>query len=154
MTKINSIAKDICKFLYEKYPYDDKIVLNSYANELIICWPNVTNEQIKEIVPQAAKINPLGEWYGGGNIHDKDLSKADTSVNIYCLLKEQENNKSYKAICSIGDVEVNVNGEMVPFSPIVKKAREYANKLGGFEKLAEWVCRKIIFQKLLNFYKK
>lgn len=75
---------------------------------------------------------------GGGTMHGKDLSKADCSVNIYCFLKAQEENKEIKAICSIGDTEVNVNGELVPFKEIVEVAHRYIKNLGGFEKLAEW----------------
>ena len=168
MPVIHSVAKSICQTLYEKYPYDGKIVLNADTDDLTICWSNVSNEQVKELFPNATKINPLGEWWGGvnvdsgltgrklandfygieyplggGNIHGKDLSKADTSVNIYCFLKAQETGKPYKAICSIGDTEVNVNGEMIPFKQIVKEAHDYVNKLGGFEKLAEWGLQKI-----------
>ena len=114
----------------------------------------------------ATKINPIGEWtgginvdtgvtgrklasdfygieypLGGGTIHGKDLSKADTSVNIYCFIKAQETGKEQKAICSIGDKQVNINGDLVDFADIVKVAREYVQKLGGFEKLAEWGLR-------------
>jgi len=71
-------------------------------------------------------------------MHGKDLSKADCSVNIYCFLKAQEEAKEIKAICSIGDTEVNVNGELVPFTEIVEVARRYIQQIGGFEKLAEW----------------
>lgn len=75
---------------------------------------------------------------GGGTMHGKDLSKADCSVNIYCYMLAQATHTEQKAICSIGDEFVNINGTMVPFSDIVSKAREYINNIGGFEKLAEW----------------
>ena len=75
---------------------------------------------------------------GGGNLHGKDLSKADVSVNIYCYLKAQETGQPYKAICSIGDTHVNVNGELIPFKTIVEEAGKYINSIGGFERLAEW----------------
>ena len=71
-------------------------------------------------------------------MHGKDLSKADCSVNIYCFLRAKEKLEPVKAICSIGDKDVNVNGELIPFAEIVAKAREYIDQLGGFEKLAEW----------------
>jgi hypothetical protein len=32
---------------------------------------------------------------------------------------------------------------MIPFKQIVKEAHDYVNKLGGFEKLAEWGLQKI-----------
>lgn len=66
------------------------------------------------------------------------MSKADCSVNIYCYIKAQEQKKEIKAICSIGDNKVNVNGELIDFKEIVKVAKKYINEIGGFEKLAEW----------------
>lgn len=56
-------------------------------------------------------------------------------------LKEQLKRKEEKAICSIGDKTVNINGNEVPFDEIVEKARDYISSIGGFEKLAEWGLR-------------
>lgn len=166
MPDVHKKAYDVCKDLYATYPTDGKIVLNEDTKELTVCWSNATEEQIKEIVPETTKANPIGFWtggidvdtgvtgrklasdfygieypLGGGTIHGKDLSKADCSVNIYCFLKAQETGKEQKAICSIGDKDVNINGELVPFKDIVEVARAYIKKLGGFEKLAEWGLR-------------
>lgn len=166
MPEVHARAYAICKYLYAKYPTDGKIVLNDDTKELTICWSNAKNDDIKKQIPEATLINPIGEWtggvnvdtgvtgrklasdfygieypLGGGTIHGKDLSKADTSVNIYCFLKAQETGKEQKAICSIGDKQVNINGELVDFSEIVETARAYINKLGGLEKLAEWGLR-------------
>lgn len=163
MPAIHKTALNICKPLYEAHPYDGKIVLNEDSDDLTICWSNTTNSEIKQIVPRATKINPIGLWtgginvdtgitgrklasdfygiekpLGGGTMHGKDLSKADCSVNIYCYLLAQETGEEIKAICSIGDKQVNINGQLVDFTEIVAKARQYINKLGGFEKLAEW----------------
>lgn len=166
MPDVHETAACICKELYGLYPYDGKIVLNKDTDELTICWSNTKKEQVKEIIPLATSINPIGEWtggtsvdtgitgrklasdfygieypLGGGTIHGKDLSKADCSVNIFCFLKAQQEQKEQKAICSIGDEFVNVNGKKVPFNDIVIVAREYIRQLGGFEKLAEWGLR-------------
>lgn len=166
MPDVHAKAYAICKYLYEHFPYDGKIVLNQDTNELTVCWSNTTKDEIKTQIPETTKANPIGEWtgginvdtgitgrklandfygieypLGGGTIHGKDLSKADCSVNIYCFLKAQETGKEQKAICSIGDKEVNINGEKVDFTHIVNVAREYVEKLGGFEKLAEWGLR-------------
>jgi len=166
MPDVHKEALEICRELYSGIPTDGKIVLNADTKELTICWSNSKNELINKIIPNATKINPLGEWtgginvdtgvtgrklasdfygieypLGGGTIHGKDLSKADCSVNIYCFLKAQETGKEQKAICSIGDKQVNINGELVDFSEIVEVARKYIEKLGGFEKLAEWGLR-------------
>ena len=165
MPDVHKEAIEICEKLYEKYPTDGKIVLNGDTNELTICWSNATDEEINDVV-FCDKVNPLGYWtgginvdtgvtgrklasdfygieypLGGGTIHGKDLSKADCSANIYCFIKAQETGKEQKAICSIGDKDVNINGEKIPFSEIVKVAREYVKKAGGFEKLAEWGLR-------------
>lgn len=163
MPEVHAKAYSICKSLYAKYPTDGKIVLNDDTKELTICWSNAKNEDIKKLVPEATLINPIGEWtgginvdtgitgrklasdfygieypLGGGTIHGKDLSKADCSVNIYCFLKAQETGEPQKAICSIGDTSVNINGQKIAFEYIVNHAREYVKKIGGFEKLAEW----------------
>lgn len=164
MPKVHAIATDICQELYEKAPYDGKIVLElkKGGDKLTICWSNVRNADLKAEYPNA-KVNPIGEWtggtsvdtgitgrklasdfygimkpLGGGTMHGKDLSKADCSVNIYCFLEAQKTGKEIKAICSIGDADVNINGQMIPFATIVQIAKEYIQKLGGFEKLAEW----------------
>ena len=166
ISQVHDEALTICQHLYNRFPFDGKIVLNKDTSELTICWSNASNEQIKNIIPQATSINPIGYWtggtsvdtgitgrklasdfygiehpLGGGTIHGKDLSKADCSVNIYCFLRAQRTGKEQKAICSIGDKKVNVNGELVDFAEIVKVAREYIHCLGGFEKLAEWGLR-------------
>lgn len=163
MPDIHKQALEVCKSIYAKYQTDGKIVLNDDFQELTVCWSNATEEQVKEIIPFATKVNPLGYWtggievdtgvtgrklasdfygieypLGGGTIHGKDLSKADCSVNIYCFVKAQETGEPQKAICSIGDKCVNINGYNIPFNDIVKTAREYITQLGGFEKLAEW----------------
>jgi S-adenosylmethionine synthetase len=166
MPEVHARAYAICKYLYAKYPTDGKIVLNDDTTELTVCWSNAKSEDIKDMIPEATLINPIGEWtgginvdtgitgrklasdfygieypLGGGTIHGKDLSKADCSVNIYCFIKAQETGKEQKAICSIGDTTVNINGEQIAFEYIVNHAREYVKKLGGFEKLAEWGLR-------------
>lgn len=163
MPQTHKDAIAICKKLYEKHPYDGKIVLNRDTNELTVCWSNTTTTEIQHVAPEATKINPIGDWtgginvdtgitgrklasdfygieypLGGGTMHGKDLSKADCSVNIYCFLLAQATGTEQQAICSIGDTHVNVNGEMIPFSMIVERARRYINILGGFEALACW----------------
>ena len=70
----------------------------------------------------------------GGGLHGKDLSKADVSVNIYAFLKAQETGKVVELCCAIGDG--TIDGK--PYSEIVEIARSYINKIGGFEKFAEW----------------
>lgn len=150
--KISAIARH----LYEHFPYDGKYILTD--EKLIICQSNATNKEIdKEVLCDQEKIiNPLGEWTGGtdvdsgatnrklgsdmaqsvtgGGLHGKDLSKADVSVNIYTFLKAQETEKTVELCCAIGDN--TIDGK--PYAEIVEIARNYINKIGGFEKFAEW----------------
>jgi len=147
--KLSSYAKDI----YAKNPFDGKYILD--GDRLIICQSNTEENDIYEDYPNAI-VNPLGYWTGGinvdtgatnrklgsdmaqsvtgGGLHGKDLSKADVSVNIYAFRKAQELKKPVQFSCAIGD-EI-IDGK--PYSEIVEEAREYINKIGGFEKFAEW----------------
>ena len=147
--KLSSIARD----LYKKYNSDGKYILDN--DKLIICQSNAKNNELKTMYPNAI-INPLGEWTGGinvdtgatnrklgsdmadgvtgGGLHGKDLSKADVSVNIYAFLKAQETRKPVELCCAIGDE--TIDGK--PYEEIVEIARNYINKIGGFEKFAEW----------------
>ena len=147
--KLSKIARDI----YERYPFDGKYILD--GGRLIICQSNAKKEELKKIYPEA-EINPSGDWTGGsdvdsgatnrklgsdmaqsvsgGGVHAKDLSKADVSVNIYTFLKAQETGKKVELYCAIGNTEIDGK----PYSQIVEIARQYIQKVGGFEKFAEW----------------
>lgn len=141
--------------IYNKYKSDGKYILDMSNNKVIICQSNAKTEDLKNIYPIAV-INPLGDWTGGinvdtgatnrkigsdmadsvtgGGLHGKDLSKADVSVNIYAFLKAQKTGKEVKLCCAIGDTEIDGK----PYKEIVEIAKEYIDKLGGFEKFAEW----------------
>lgn len=151
---ISKVAREI----YEAYPYDGKYILTD--DKFICCQSNAKNEDLKGLFEYVEGrdiiINPLGEWTGGtdvdsgatnrklgsdmaqsvtgGGLHGKDLSKADVSVNIYAFLKAQETGKVVELCCAIGDT--TIDGK--PYSEIVKIAKEYIDKIGGFEKFAEW----------------
>lgn len=150
----------IARIIYEKYPYDGKYILDD--DKLIICQSHASNQEIKNFLIEKKYnkyntiINPLGEWLGGtqvdtgavnrklgsdmansitgGGLHGKDLSKADVSVNIYAFLKAQETGEQVEISCAIGDEYVDGK----PYSEIVSIAKEFVDKLGGFEKFAEW----------------
>lgn len=139
--------------LYEKYPYDGKYILDK--GDMVICQSNANSFDIVIDYPDA-KVNPLGDWTGGinvdagatnrklgsdmgasvtgGGLHGKDLSKADVSVNIYAFLKAQQTGETVELSCAIGDETVDEK----PYEEIVEIARDYINKVGGFEKFAEW----------------
>ncbi len=147
--ELSKIARDI----YSKYPYDGKYILHN--DKLVICQSNVESEELKKMYPKAI-INPLGYWTGGidvdsgavnrklgsdmaesvsgGGLHGKDLSKADVSINIYAFLKAQSTGKTVEISCAIGDEYVDGK----EYSEIVSIARDYIEKIGGFEKFAEW----------------
>lgn len=154
---LNRLAKDI----YKKYQSDGKYLVDN--NKLVICQSNAkTKDLLKYIKRQYGNtyqdliINPLGEWTGGtnvdcgatnrklgsdmgdavtgGGLHGKDLSKGDVSINIYAFLKAQETKRIVNISCAIGDT--TVDGK--PYAEIVEIARNYIQKLGGFEKFAEW----------------
>lgn len=139
--------------LYESYPTDGKFILA--GDKLILCQSCVDTRKLHADFPGAV-VNPLGDWTGGtdvdsgatnrklgsdmgravtgGGLHGKDLSKADVSVNIYAHLKAQETGMPVSFCCAIGDT--HIDGK--PYSEIVAIAHDYIEKLGGFEKLAEW----------------
>jgi S-adenosylmethionine synthetase len=95
-------------------------------------------------------INPLGDWTGGtdvdagatnrklgsdmgtgisgGGLHGKDLSKADVTLNICATLF------GTGISCSIGDEYIG----KYDYAHYVDLARGVIEKLGGFEKFAEW----------------
>lgn len=153
----------IASEIYGSFPTDGKYILD--GKYLIVCQSNCKElypPESKRI--NSFTFNPLGYWTGGINVDSgatnrklgsdmgdavtggglcgKDLSKADVSVNIYCHLLAQENNCKVLASCAIGDTEVKITvGKItsyVTYDAIVKKAKEYIDSLGGFEKFAEW----------------
>ena len=147
----------IAKKLYSIYGTDGKYLLD--GNKLIVCqsYAKPTDSIMVELQRRYDLVlNPLGYWTGGldcdsgltgrklgsdmgdsvtgGCPTNKDLSKADVSVNIYAWLKAQETCDVVEMSCAIGDTEVNG----IPFSEIVETAKNYIKSIGGFEKFAEW----------------
>jgi S-adenosylmethionine synthetase len=143
----------IARRLFQDYPHDGKYILD--GDRLIICQSHADSEDLREQFP-GAEINPLGDWTGGtdvdtgatnrklgsdmadsitgGGLHGKDLSKADVSVNIYAWLKAQRDEVPVELCCAIGDDTVDGR----PYAEIVRIARDYIRRIGGFEKFAEW----------------
>lgn len=148
----------LAKNLYDTFHSDGKYLINN--DTITICQSNAYGVDIKSLWDSPNYkliINPLGDWDGGtnvdcgatnrklgsdmgrgvtgGGLHGKDLSKADVTLNVYCFLKALESpTGTYELSCSIGDEFVDGK----PYSEIVEIARDYINKIGGFEKLAEW----------------
>lgn len=132
---------------------DEQRALAEIAREIFARYPS--DEYLQDQFP-GAEINPLGDWTGGidvdtgatnrklgsdmadsitgGGLHGKDLSKADVSVNIYAWLKAQRDEVPVELCCAIGDDTVDGR----PYAEIVRIARDYIRRIGGFEKFAEW----------------
>ena len=153
------------KFIYDA-DSSTFIACQSCAHNGLIEAALVESFVARETPVETVIINPLGEWTGGpsvdtgatnrklgsdmgravtgGGLHGKDLSKADVSVNIACFILAQKYGVEIEAKCAIGDEQIafidrsNENVTMIPYSEVVEKAREYIERLGGFEKLAEW----------------
>lgn len=147
--KLTAIAKQ----LYDTYGSDGKYILD--GDRLILCQSNAKTDNLREVFPDA-EINPLGYWTGGtdvdsgatnrklgsdmgdsvtgGGLHGKDLSKADVSINIYAWLKAQETGTPVELVCAIGDDAV----DGIPYERIVETARTFIDRIGGFERFAEW----------------
>ena len=157
LTQNEKTISSYSRRIYDTYPTDGKYILTD--DKFIVCQSNAKNDDLKDFLREIDKeviINPLGEWTGGtdvdsgatnrklgsdmaqsvtgGGLHGKDLSKADVSVNIYAFKKAQETGKVVELCCAIGDD--TIDGK--PYSEIVEIARDYINKIGGFEKFAEW----------------
>ena len=156
-TNEQKCLSNLVKRLYSRFPHDGKYIIDH--NAITACQSNVTHDKmIEEIGDDWSRVvvNPIGDWTGGidvdsgatnrklgsdmgdavtgGGLHGKDLSKADVSVNIYAHIKAQEIGKPVHLCCAIGDTHV----DGIPYDKIVSIARDYIDKIGGFEKFAEW----------------
>ena len=143
----------LARAVFEEYPTDGKYILD--GDRIIICQSHADSGELRKKYP-TAEVNPLGDWTGGtdvdtgavnrklgsdmadsvtgGGLHGKDLSKADVSVNIYAWLKAQRDEVPVELCCAIGDDTVDGR----PYTEIVRIARDYIRRIGGFEKFAEW----------------
>lgn len=156
------------KQIHKKYPYDGKFIFDLKDKAFFICQSHLVKDEclsFKEFVYHIRTLsslvfnivlNPLGEWTGGinvdtgatnrklgsdmgravtgGGLHGKDLSKADVTLNIYAYLQAQKYGKEVEIKCAIGDRYV----DDLPYAAIVEIARDYIQRVGGFEKFAEW----------------
>lgn len=146
----------ICQSSMTDTEFEDEIPL----------YPLVNNYKIQI---DRLDVNPLGFWTGGldvdtgatnrklgsdmgrgvtgGGLHGKDCSKADVSINIFCMLLGKKYHKNVSSYCSIGDKwvsfligfdEKNPTPYTESYEVITKEVLDYINYIGGFEKLAEW----------------
>lgn len=144
--------------IYARHPSDGKYIIDESGPwpYVVICQSNAAKDDLAREIPEAALINPIGDWTGGtdvdtgatnrklgsdmagsatgGGLHGKDLSKADVSVNIYAWLKAQATGEPVELRCAIGDDSIDGR----PYAEVVGIARAYIEWLGGFERFAEW----------------
>lgn len=162
------LLSTVIRASYNAHPSDGKFIINGnriIACQSNVEARNYECE-LRSLLPDFEFIiNPLGDWTGGtdvdtgatnrklgsdmgraitgGGLHGKDLSKADVAVNIACHIMAQELGRPVQACCAIGDTHIEFEMEygdtkMVKYEEVVNMARDYIEKLGGFEKLAEW----------------
>lgn len=89
----------------------------------------------------------MGRAVTGGGLHGKDLSKSDVTLNILCHIFSQRYQCDVETACKIGDSTVSFKIymdkekpkiETLSYKECVHKAKEYVDRIGGFEALAEW----------------
>lgn len=156
----------IVEKLYSENPTDGKFIYDDATDTFIACQSNIKSEKLKEkLLKTGIKsiiVNPLGDWTGGinvdtgatnrklgsdmgravtgGGLHFKDISKSDVSVNVYLhKIANEEGLSEVTCKCAIGDKNLIINGKEISYKQITDEAFDYIkNKIGGFEKLAEW----------------
>ncbi len=85
------LARDLCKKIYEVYPYDGKTqvtIENGKVLTVVASFQNTKNEKLLELVKSviASKeylINPAGEWTQGGFDADTGLSGRKLVIDDY-----------------------------------------------------------------------
>ncbi|MDP2788732.1 MAG: methionine adenosyltransferase domain-containing protein [bacterium] len=85
------LARDLCKKIYEVYPYDGKTqvtVKNGKVETVVASFQNTKNDELLKLVRSiiSAKeylINPAGEWNQGGFDADTGLSGRKLIIDNY-----------------------------------------------------------------------
>ncbi len=95
------LARSLCKFIYDKYPYDGKTqitlenecihsIVASFQNtpqnilELIVMeWLDKFNSKLKKAPQFSTYINPIGDWTQGGFDADTGLTGRKLAVDNY-----------------------------------------------------------------------
>lgn len=157
---------EIVRKLYDENPTDGKYIFDEQTDTFIACQSNIKTEKLREELAKTGikniVVNPLGDWTGGinvdtgatnrklgsdmgravtgGGLHFKDISKSDVSVNVYLhKIANEQNLSEVTCKCAIGDRTLTINGKEISYKQITDEAYDYImNKIGGFEKLAEW----------------
>lgn len=145
----------LCQSKCELNSLGVKDLLNNQSDKI-----SVERFDINEV-----QMNPLGSWTGGlnvdsgavnrklgsdmgraitgGGLHFKDYTKADLTLNIFCHQLANMLNEDVYCECAIGDEEIVIKTKRgyehkFPYRDCVYFAKKYIEKIGGFEKFAEW----------------
>lgn len=85
------LARDLCRKIYEKYPYDGKTQVTTENNKVktvVASFQNTKNAELLEFVKSLIHaeeylINPAGEWAQGGFDADTGLSGRKLIIDNY-----------------------------------------------------------------------
>ncbi|OGI58013.1 hypothetical protein A3F19_00215 [Candidatus Nomurabacteria bacterium RIFCSPHIGHO2_12_FULL_37_29] len=85
------LARDLCKKIYEKYPYDGKTqvtVEDGVVLTVVASFQNTKNDELLEFVKETIQakeylINPAGQWAIGGFDADTGLSGRKLVIDNY-----------------------------------------------------------------------
>ncbi len=85
------LARDLCKKVYQKYPYDGKTqvtIEDGYVTTVVVSFQNTKNDELLSLVKEIIKadeylINPAGEWTQGGFDADTGLSGRKLVIDNY-----------------------------------------------------------------------
>jgi S-adenosylmethionine synthetase len=85
------LARDLCKKVYEKYPYDGKVqvtLIDNVVDTVIVSFQNSKNEDLLPLVKSLITareyiINKAGEWTQGGFDADTGLSGRKLVIDNY-----------------------------------------------------------------------
>lgn len=91
MPKEYELARDLCKKIYDIYPYDGKVQVTidgSNIDTVVVSFQNTNSGELEKIVQEIIKsntykINPAGEWHQGGFDADTGLSGRKLIVDNY-----------------------------------------------------------------------
>lgn len=85
------LARDLCKKIYEVYPYDGKTQVTIDGDKVktvVASFQNTKNEELLKLVKDFIQaedylINPAGEWHSGGFDADTGLSGRKLVIDNY-----------------------------------------------------------------------
>lgn len=89
------LARSLCKFIYDRYPYDGKTQItiddNGLIDTVVVSFQNVSKEELEKLVYQWRGVtllpkvycNPAGDWNQGGFEADTGVTGRKLAVDNY-----------------------------------------------------------------------